>query len=40
MEHFREKAKLKSEQAQTEVSKLIVSAGVIAALIWLLSSTK
>jgi transcriptional regulator with XRE-family HTH domain len=40
MEHFRQKAEVAKEQAQTEVKNLLVSAGVIAALIWLLSQTK
>jgi putative transcriptional regulator len=37
MEHFRQKAKLQAEEAQKEVKNLLVGAGVIAALIWLLS---
>jgi putative transcriptional regulator len=37
MEHFKHKAALHAEQAQTEVRNLLVGAGVIAALIWLLS---
>ena len=40
MEHFRQKAQQRSEEAKTEVSKLIVGAGVVAALIWLLSASK
>lgn len=38
MEHFKQKAALQAEQAQTEVKNLLVGAGVIAALIWLLSN--
>lgn len=38
MEHFKRKAELQAEQAQTEVKNLLVGAGVIAALIWLLSN--
>lgn len=38
MEHFKQKAALQTEQAQTEVKNLLVGAGVIAALIWLLSN--
>lgn len=40
IEHFRRSARVRSGEAQTEVANLIVSAGVIAALIWLLSSSK
>jgi len=38
MEHFKQKAEQQAAQAQTEVKNLLVGAGVIAALIWLLSS--
>ena len=38
MEHFRKTAQQRKEEAKTEVEKLIVGAGVVAALIWLLSS--
>ena len=38
MEHFKQKAEQQATQAQTEVKNLLVGAGVIAALIWLLSN--
>ena len=38
MEHFKQKAEAQAKQAQTEVKNLLVGAGVIAALIWLLSN--
>ena len=37
MEHFKLKAEQQAVQAQTEVKNLLIGAGVIAALIWLLS---
>lgn len=40
MAQFRAKAAAAEEQARTEVKNLLVSAGVIAALIWLLSQSK
>jgi transcriptional regulator with XRE-family HTH domain len=40
MAQFRQKAAVAQEQARTEVKNLLVGAGVIAALIWLLSQTK
>ena len=40
MAQFRQKVAAVEEQAQTEVKNLLVSAGVIAALIWLLSQSK
>lgn len=40
IEHFRRSARVRSGEAKAEVANLIVSAGVIAALIWLLSSSK
>jgi putative transcriptional regulator len=40
MEQFRQRAEAAKEQALTEVRQLLVGAGVIAALIWLLSQTK
>jgi putative transcriptional regulator len=38
MEHFKKKAELQAEEARKEVKNLLVGAGVIAALIWLLSN--
>jgi putative transcriptional regulator len=40
MAQFRQKVSAAQEQAQTEVKNLLVAAGVIAALMWLLSQTK
>lgn len=40
MVQFRQRAAAAEEQARTEVKNLLVSAGVIAALMWLLSQTK
>jgi DNA-binding transcriptional regulator YiaG len=40
MEHFRRTADAKREQVQNEVKNLLVGAGVVAALIWLLSNAK
>ena len=38
MEQFKQKAELQAEQSRTEVKNLLVGAGVIAALIWLLTN--
>ncbi|HKB60166.1 MAG TPA: helix-turn-helix domain-containing protein [Gallionellaceae bacterium] len=38
MEHFKQKAEQQAEQAKTEVKNLLIGAGVIAALVWLLSN--
>ena len=38
MEQFKHKAELQAEQSLTEVKNLLVGAGVIAALIWLLTN--
>lgn len=38
MEHFKQKADAEAEQTKQEVKKLLIGAGVIAALIWLLSN--
>jgi DNA-binding transcriptional regulator YiaG len=40
MEHFRRTANAHKEIAEEEVKKLLVGAGVIAALLWLLSNSK
>lgn len=40
MEHFKVTADAKREQAAQEVKNLLVGAGVVAALIWLLSDAK
>ncbi|MCH8618037.1 helix-turn-helix domain-containing protein [Undibacterium sp. TS12] len=40
MEHFRQKVSAEQARARTEVKQLLINAGVIAALIWLLSQTK
>lgn len=38
MEHFKQKADAEAERAKEEVKKLLIGAGVIAALMWLLSN--
>ena len=40
MEKFRQTAQTADAKAREEIKQLLVSAGVIAALIWLLSTTK
>lgn len=40
MQQFKKTAELKSKDAKSELSNLIVSAGIIAALVWLLTSAK
>lgn len=40
MEQFRQRAEAAKEEARTQVKQLLVGAGVIAALIWLLSQSK
>ena len=40
MEHFKATADAKRDQAAQEVKSLLVGAGVVAALIWLLSNAK
>ncbi|MHB1544015.1 MAG: hypothetical protein ACYCS1_07690 [Gammaproteobacteria bacterium] len=39
MQEFRKTADAKKEQAQVQVKNLLVGAGVVAALFWLLSNT-
>ena len=38
MEQFKQKAELQAEKTRTEVKNILVGAGVIAALIWLLTN--
>jgi transcriptional regulator with XRE-family HTH domain len=40
MQQFQQRAEIAREEAQTQVKQLLVGAGVIAALIWLLSQSK
>lgn len=40
MQSFRETANAKQQEAQEQVKQLLVGAGVVAALLWLLSNTK
>jgi transcriptional regulator with XRE-family HTH domain len=40
MGQFRQKAAAAEEQARTEVKNLLITAGVLAALMWLLSQSK
>ncbi len=40
MQTFRETANAKKQEAQEQVKQLLVGAGVIAALLWLLSNAK
>lgn len=40
MNQFAQTAAVKQEQAQSEVKSLLVGAGVVAALIWLLTAAK